>query len=218
MGTSILFHLAEAGVPALLLERGSLAGGSTSKAAGGVRAQFSDDLNIAIAQRSLELFGDFGRRPGADIDLHRVGYLFLLTTPEQVASFEAGIERQHAHGVPSRLLSPEEAAELSPLLRVDDVIAAAFSPDDGHCTPEAVVGGYAAGARALGARVALGCELQRIDVAGGEIRAVETSLGRVETPAVICAAGPWSAAVGELAGVELPVAPLRRQVLFTGPM
>jgi glycine/D-amino acid oxidase-like deaminating enzyme len=218
IGTSILFHLAEAGVPALLLERGSLAGGSTSKAAGGVRAQFSDDLNIAIAQRSLELFGAFGRRPGAEIDLHRVGYLFLLTKPEHVRAFETGMERQHAHGVPSRLLTPAEAVELCPLLQVDDVMAAAFSPDDGHCTPEAVVAGYATAARALGGQVALGCELRGIEITGGDVHAVETSRGRVETPAVICAAGPWSAAVGEMAGVELPVAPLRRQVLFTGPM
>ena len=218
MGTSILFHLAEAGVPALLVERDTLAAGSTSKAAGGVRAQFSDDLNIAIAQRSLQAFADFGRRPGWEIDLHRVGYLFLLTSAEDVESFERSIELQHGHGVPSRMISAAEAQRLSPLIEVGDVLAAAFSPEDGHCTPEAVVQGYAAGARALGARVEVACEVRGIELDGAGIAAVETSRGRIETGAVICTAGAWSADVARMAGVELPVTPLRRQVLFTGPM
>jgi sarcosine oxidase subunit beta len=89
IGTSIAFHLAEAGVTdVLLLDRGELGGGSTCRAAGGVRAQFSDELNIALGARSLAAFARFGERPGQEIDLHRVGYLFLLSTPEQVAAFE----------------------------------------------------------------------------------------------------------------------------------
>lgn len=91
MGASIAYHLAAAGVrDVLLLERDELAAGSTSKAAGGVRAQFSDELNIQLGARSLEAFGRFGEEIGYDIGLHRVGYLFLLSTPEEVASFEAG--------------------------------------------------------------------------------------------------------------------------------
>src|SRR3954467_15007716 len=88
MGTSAAFHLAEAGVEVILLERGQLAGGSTSRAAGGVRAQFSDAPNVLLAQRSLEAFRDFARRPGAEIDLHQVGYLFLLDRDEHVKQFE----------------------------------------------------------------------------------------------------------------------------------
>jgi sarcosine oxidase, subunit beta len=85
MGASIAFHLAEAGVrDVLLLERDELASGSTSRAAGGVRAQFSDELNIRIALRSLEAFRAFEERPGWDIGFHQVGYLFLLTRPEDV--------------------------------------------------------------------------------------------------------------------------------------
>src|SRR4051812_49881100 len=105
MGTSAAFHLAEAGVrDVVLLERGQLGEGSTSKAAGGVRAQFSDELNVRLGARSLEAFADFGRRPGAEIDLHRVGYLFVLTEPDDVATFERSIAMQNALGVPSRLL------------------------------------------------------------------------------------------------------------------
>jgi|1186.fasta_scaffold05791_1 sarcosine oxidase subunit beta len=218
MGCSILFHLAEAGTPAVLVERGTLAGGSTSKAAGGVRAQFSDELNIAIAQRSLDAFAEFDRRPGWEIGLHRVGYLFLLTSDEDVAHFERSLELQHRHGVPSRLITPAEAKRLCPLIEVGDVLAAAFSPADGHCTPEAVVQGYASAARRLGAHVQTGCELRGIEVRDGAVVAVDTSAGRIETEAVICAAGAWAGEVGRMAGVDLPVTALRRQVLFTGPM
>src|SRR5687768_7746744 len=110
IGTSIAFHLAEAGVEdVLLVERDQLGVGSTSKAAGGVRAQFSDDLNVRLGARSLEAFANFATRPGAEIDLHRVGYLFVLTSEEDVATFERSIAVQNAAGVPSRLIDPAEA-------------------------------------------------------------------------------------------------------------
>ncbi|AKN70738.1 sarcosine oxidase subunit beta [Streptomyces sp. PBH53] len=219
MGTSIAWHLARAGVrDVVLVERDELAAGSTSRAAGGVRAQFSDELNIQLGARSLEAFGRFEEEVGQDIGLHRVGYLFLLSTPEQVASFEAGVRLQNSLGVPSRLFSPQEARRLSPLIRTDGLLAAAYSPDDGHCTPEAVVHGYARAARAHGARILRHTEATGIELHGDTITAVSTTLGRIETGTVICAAGAWSRAVGAMAGVELPVRPLRRQIAVTAPV
>ncbi|MGW2488178.1 NAD(P)/FAD-dependent oxidoreductase [Streptomyces sp. NPDC001606] len=219
MGTSIAYHLARAGVPdVVLVERDDLAAGSTSKAAGGVRAQFSDELNIRLGARSLAAFARFERETGHDIGLHRVGYLFLLSTPEQVASFEAGVRLQNSLGVPSRLITPEEARRLSPLIRTDGLLAAAYSPDDGHCTPEAVVRGYATAARARGARILRRTEVTGIELRGTTITAVATTRGRIETGTVICAAGAWSRALGALVGVELPVRPLRRQIAVTEPV
>ncbi|MFI9833384.1 NAD(P)/FAD-dependent oxidoreductase [Streptomyces sp. NPDC051913] len=219
MGTSIAYHLAAAGVrDVVLVERDELASGSTSKAAGGVRAQFSDELNVQLGARSLAAFGRFREEIGYDIGLHRVGYLFLLSTPEDVASFEAGVRLQNALGVPSRMLTPKEARKLSPLIRTEGLLAAAYSPDDGHCTPEAVVHGYASAARALGARVLRRAEVTGIELHGDRITAVSTTLGRIATDTVICAAGPWSRAVGRMAGVELPVEPLRRQIAVTEPV
>ncbi|MFD4510118.1 NAD(P)/FAD-dependent oxidoreductase [Streptomyces sp. NPDC058457] len=219
MGTSIAWHLASAGVrDVVLVERDELAAGSTSKAAGGVRAQFSDELNIQLGARSLEAFARFGEEIGYDIGLHRVGYLFLLSTPEEVASFEAGVRLQNHLGVPSRMLTPKEAARLSPLITTDGLLAAAYSPDDGHCTPESVVHGYAAAARAHGARVLRHTEVTGIERDGGYLTAVHTTLGRIATDTVICAAGAWSRAVGAMAGVDLPVQPLRRQIAVTEPV
>jgi sarcosine oxidase, subunit beta len=219
IGASIAFHLAEAGTPeVLLLERDALASGSTARAAGGVRTQFSDELNIRIALRSIEAFMRFAERPGGEIDLHQVGYLFALTTPEQVDAFSAGIELQNRLGVPSRLLAPDEIGALNPLIRLDDVLAGAFCPLDGHATPEAVVQGYATAARTHGATIVTGCSVEDIEIEHGDVRAVLTSHGRVETDTVICAAGAWSRAVGAMVGFELDVTPLRRQVLVTEPV
>ncbi|TMQ94427.1 FAD-binding oxidoreductase [Actinomadura soli] len=219
MGTSIAFHLAEAGVRrVVLVERGELGSGSTCKAAGGVRAQFSDEVNIRLGARSLDAFARFGERPGQEIDLRRVGYLFLLSRPEDVAAFERGVALQNDLGVPSRMIPAAQARRLSPLIETDGLLAAAFSPDDGHCTPESVVLGYASGARRHGATILTHCEVAGIETDGGGIRAVGTSRGRIATSAVVCAAGAWSAAVGAMAGVELPVEPLRRQIVFTEPI
>jgi glycine/D-amino acid oxidase-like deaminating enzyme len=219
MGASTAFHLAEAGMTdVLLIERDALASGSTSRAAGGIRAQFSDELNIAIALRSLEAFDRFGERPGAEIDLHKVGYLFLLDREEDVRVFERSVALQNEHGVPSRLIDPAEAKRLSPLAALDGVLAATFCPIDGHASPEAVVQGYASGARAHGTEIATGCEVTSIELENGEIRAVGTSRGRVETSTVVCAAGVWSRALAALVGVDLPVQPYLREVGFTGPM
>jgi sarcosine oxidase, subunit beta len=219
IGVSIAFHLAEAGVgDVLVLERDVLGSGSTCKAAGGVRAQFSDPLNVQLGARSLSAFEQFRERPGQDIDLRQVGYLFLLDNVEDVAVFERAVSMQNDLGVDSRMVSAQEVAVLCPLVRTADLLAAAWSPRDGHCTPESVVLGYAAGARRHGARLLTGVDVVGVQTAAGAVSAVVTSRGTVRTDTVVCAAGAWSAQVGAMAGVDLPVTPYRRQILFTEPV
>ena len=219
MGTSIAFHLAEAGVTdVLLLERGHLGGGSTVKAAGGVRAQFSDPVNIALGMRGLDAFEDFPHRPGQVIDLHQPGYLFLLTDPDQVRVYEESVALQNRMGVPSRMLTAHEAKALSPAIDTTGVLAAAFHARDGYCSPESVVLGYATGARRHGATVLSGVGVSGVRVEDGQVVGVVTDRGEVRTGAVICAAGAWSKEVGAMVGVDLPVEPLRRQILITEPL
>ena len=216
-GTSIAFHLAEAGVDVCLLERDELASGSTSRAAGGVRAQFSDPLNIVLGLHSLEAFSNFHERPGAEIDFKQVGYLFLLDRPDDVTAFERGVELQNELGVPSRLLELGEVRERCPIAGLEGVLAATFCPLDGTANPEAAVAGYASGTRSHGGTVLTGCGVTAIEVDGGEIRAVETTEGRIETRTVVCCAGVWSPEVARMVGVELPVEPIFREVGFTSP-
>ncbi|MGH2885281.1 MAG: NAD(P)/FAD-dependent oxidoreductase, partial [Solirubrobacteraceae bacterium] len=215
MGTSAAFHLAEAGVGVVLIERAQLGSGSTRRAAGGVRTQFSDVLNIEIAKRSMDAFRDFGRRPGWEIALKQVGYLFVLTRESDVTAFQRSVALQNDCGLDSRIVTAEEARALCPMLAGDDILAGAFSPGDGHAAPEDVVQGYAVGTRAHGGHIEVGCEVLAINTSGTEIREVLTSHGPIRTNAVICAAGAWSRQCGAMVGVELPVSPLRRQILFT---
>jgi sarcosine oxidase, subunit beta len=215
IGTSAAFHLAEAGVDVVLLERGQLGSGSTARAAGGVRTQFSDALNVEIARRSLDAFRDFGRRPGWEIDLKQVGYLFVLSRESDVEEFQRSIALQNEYGLDSRILTAREVRELCPLVEGDDILAGAFSPSDGHATPEGVVQGYAFAARAHGAEIRVNCEVLDIKTSGHAITEVVTQQGSIRTSTVICAAGAWSRSCGGMVGVELPVTPLRRQVLFT---
>ena len=215
IGASAAFHLAEAGVDVVLVERAQLGSGSTRRAAGGVRTQFSDVLNIEIAKRSLDAFRDFGRRPGWEIALKQVGYLFVLTRESDVEAFESSVALQNERGLDSRMVTADEARALCPMLAGDDILAGAFSPGDGHAAPEDVVQGYATGTRAHGGHVEVGCEVLAINTAGGNVTEVVTSHGSIRTTAVICAAGAWSRRCGAMVGVELPVTPLRRQILFT---
>ena len=214
IGTSIAFHLGEAGVEdVLLLDRAELGSGSTGKGAGGVRAMFSDELNVRMGIRSLEAWAAFGERPGWEVDFAKVGYLFLLDTEADVDAFSESVALQNRLGLPSRMVSTDEAAALSPLAGLDGVLAGAFCPMAGHLTPDGAVQGYASAARAHGVRI----ETDR-SVTAIEAGAVMTASGRVEAECVICAAGPWSAEIGRMAGVELPVTPERRRIAFTGPM
>ena len=219
MGASAAFHLAEAGVSdVLLLESGDIAGGSTTKSAGGVRAQFSDRVNIELGARSLLAFERFGQRPGAEIDLKQVGYLFLHTDPAGLAAAEQAVALQNSMGIPTALLTADEAWRLSPGVVTDDVLGATFHARDGFCTPEAVVQGYVRGARAMGAQVRAGTAVTGVETSGGEITGVRTDAGTVRTSAVICAAGAWSRGLAAMAGVDLPVEPLKRQIVVSEPL
>jgi len=218
LGVSAAYRLAEAGVDVLLVEAREPGAGSTIKAAGGVRAQFSDDVNIALAARSLAAFASFEADLGQAIDLHTVGYLFLLSTAEDVAHFERSVDRQNALGVPSVMLDVEEALALSPYVVGDGLLGAAFHAGDGHCDPASVVAGYLRGARRHGARLCAGTAVTGMQRSGDRVTAVETTAGTVRCDGVVVAAGAWAAQVGGWAGVRLPVTPLRRQVLVTEPV
>jgi sarcosine oxidase subunit beta len=183
-----------------------------------VRAQFSDAVNIELGLRSLRTFEAFADEFGQEIDLHQVGYLFLLDRPEHVSLFENSVALQNELGVPSRMLEVAEAARLSPLVSTDGLLAAAYSPTDGHCTPESVVLGYATAARAAGARLLRGTTVQAIEREGDAINTVVTDRGRIRTGVVVCAAGAWSREVGAMAGVDLPVTPERREIVVTEPV
>jgi sarcosine oxidase, subunit beta len=205
MGASVAWHLRELGVSDIvLLERDSLAAGSTSRSAGGIRTQFSDELNIRIALRSLE---EFEQMEG--IELRQYGYLFLLDRPEDVAAFQDALALQHRLGVPSRELSIDEALGIVPQLNAEGLLSATFCELDGYASPESVVQWYA-----RGIEVRQGCEVTGIRVEDGRIAGVETTKGDFTCGTVVCCAGKWSNEIAAMAGFELPVEGEQRHMWF----
>jgi glycine/D-amino acid oxidase-like deaminating enzyme len=218
MGVSTALHLARAGVGNILvIERSLLGSGSSAKPLGGVRATFSDPGNILLAQRSLEAYERFEAEFGVDIGLRQVGYLFLCRTENDLVAVESSTELQNSLGGSSEMVSPGRAAQLNPFLDPAVLLGASFSPRDGYAEPAQVVRGYAGAARSLGVVFSEHTEVTGIDTKDGRVTAVHTSRGAVRTDSVICTAGAWSQRIGEMAGVLLPVVPVRRQIGFTGP-
>lgn len=220
MGTSTAHHLALKGCKnVLLLERESFFGiQATGKCAGGIRYQFGTEINVRLSLLSLPMLDRFEEELGQPIDLRYCGYLFLLTRPEDVAAFRAQVEMQHGWGVMTRWLEPEEIAQMAPLINLEGVLAGTFHERDGLADPNSVVQGYVSGARRLGARLLNDVEVTGIEVESGRVRGVVTNRGKVSAPTIVNAAGPWAGVVGRMAGVDIPIVPIRRQIVVTGPI
>lgn len=217
MGASTAYHLAQRGcTDIVLIERQPFFGmGATGKCAGGIRYQFSTEINIRLSLLSLPMFERFEAELGQPIGLRRDGYLFLLTNEEDVAAFRRNVALQHSLGVPTEWLDGDEVRRRVPLLAADDVLAGTFHAGDGLADPNSVVMGYISAARRLGVRAFTGVEVTDIVAAQGRITGVVTNRGEIACEGVVNAAGPWSARVSEMAGISLPVTPLRRQMLTT---
>jgi glycine/D-amino acid oxidase-like deaminating enzyme len=216
-GCALAYQLAKRKVDVLLLERETLGSQSTGKCAGGVRQQFSNEANVRLQRLSVQLMQGFEQETGHPADFRQIGYLFVLTQPQHVEDFRHNMEMWHRVGVTeARWVDAAEAARMVPVLNVEDVLGCTFCPSDGIASPADVTTGYAEGARRLGARLKEGVEVTGIDVAGGRVQGVRTSAGDIATRLVFNCAGAWSASIGRMAGLEIPVLPYRRHIAVTG--
>lgn len=236
IGASIAAHLGErlgrrgggggsvgrpaSGRPAVVVfERDDALGtGSTAKAAGGVRLQFTTAANVAFSRYSIEEIRRFEERTGVDPEFHQDGYLFLLNREADLARFTETARRQRSLGAPVEVISPEEAERILPGIRTDDLVGATFCAEDGVATPAALVAGYAALARRHGVALRRGAEVtEAAPRRGGGFRF--TAGGEAwEADWLVNAAGPWAAEVGRLLGAPIPVSPVRRQFFVTAPL
>ena len=220
MGASTAYHLAARGQGnILLLEKESFFGqGATGRCAGGVRYQFATEVNIRLSLESLPMLERFEDEIGQPIDYRQCGYLMLLTRPEDLAIFEANVALQNRLGVATEWLSGDEIRRWLPMMRLEDVLAGTFNPKDGLVDPNGVVMGYVQAARRLGVQAETGVEVTGIQVEAGRVVGVKTNKGTVETRVVVNAAGPWAGLIGQMAEVDIPIIPLRRQMLTTTPL
>jgi len=219
MGASVAYYLSRLGqTNVILLEREDQLGtGSTGRNAGGVRHQFSHQANVRLSIESIHLFEEFAEVIGSPIDFHQDGYLFLLAEAAHVEAFRLAVTMQRALGVAVDWLSPDEAATLAPGVGVDGIRAATFCSRDGICDPNGVTMGLASAARRAGVEVRRGCEVTGIRMDGSRVAGVETTTGPIATRTVVNATGAWAAAIGMMADVALPVAPLRRHIFIAAP-
>jgi len=216
IGASIAYHLGRRGVrDVVVLERDAVGAGSTSKAAGGIRVQFSTRVEIEFSLRGVEFFKRFEDEMGVPCDFHQEGYLFVVTDEPTLARFRTNVALQRSLGADVRVITPDDARALVPALNVDDVLAAVWGPTDGYASPNDVVQAYAARARAHGVRILEGTPVTGIRLESGRVAGVETPAGRIATRLVVNAAGPWAPLVGRMAGLELPVDPRRRHIFVT---
>ena len=220
IGASIAAHLAERKVGRVVVfeREDALGTGSTAKAAGGVRLQFTTAANVALSRYSIEEIRNFKERTGVDADFTQDGYLFLLDSEADLARFTETAKAQRALGAPVEVITPEEARRILPGIKIGDLVGATFCAEDGVATPAALVAGYAALARRGGVELRRGCEVTAASVADGGGFSFVAGGERWECAWLVNAAGPWAAQVGALLGVGVPVSPVRRQFFTTEPL
>ncbi len=218
IGASIAYYLTskKAG-RVVLFEKGQLGEGSTSRSAGGIRTQFSTEINIRFSLESLKIFERFKEEFGIDPEFKRIGYLFLATTQREREVFKENVKLQKRFGIPAELLDAQEIEKRWPCLRTDDILGGTFCAWDGYGGPSEVLSGFASGAKRGGTRIYEGVEVTGIIIEGGKVTGVRTKEGEISTSIVVNAGGPYASLIGKMAGVEVPVKPLRRQIFITAP-
>jgi sarcosine oxidase subunit beta len=220
VGSSIAFHLTEAGCKnVLIVERETRQGlGSTGKSMGGVRAQFATEVNIRMSIYSIPFFARFEEATGHPSGYKPHGYLFMATNDWHMNYLRKNCARQKALGLKNvELLSPDDIRAVLPQLRSDDIVGGSLCPTDGFVDPDSVMTGFMARAIDRGAELWRGTEVTGIYTDHASVSGVLTTKGGVSAPVVVNAGGPWAAGIARMAGVELPVQPLRRMLIPTEP-
>ncbi len=220
VGSSIAWHLTDGGCrDVLVIERETQQGkGSTGKSMGGVRAQFATPVNIRMSLYSIPFFRAFEERMDHPSGYRGQGYLFVASSARHMQYLRANFERQVALGLKTaQLLSSEDVIRMAPQLRSDDIAGGSFCSTDGFVDPYSVMKGFMLRAADRGARLWRGVEVTGVDIDSSGVAAVRTSNGDVTTRTVVNAAGAWAAQIAELAGIGLPVEPLRRMLVPTEP-
>ena len=219
VGCSIAFHLARRGVRSVaIVEREHVPGsGSTSKANGGIRAQFTTKVNVEMSLRSMEILDALAPEIGEPPVYRKAGYLFLTASAARLAAMERAVAFQKSLGVTVELLDRNDALGLAPFVEGSDLVGGTFGARDGFIDPGALSAFFLREATGAGVELACGAEVLAIDWTQAGTFVVTTAQGKREAGIVVNAAGAWSAGIAALAGVELPVEPVRRHLLMTGP-
>ena len=221
MGASAAYHLARRGWRDVhVVDRSAAAGGgSTSRATGGFRAQFGTAVNVRMSLLARDALRRFPEEIGCDPGYVKAGYLWLARSEPEREALRAALHVQHESGLPEATeVGPAEILGLNPAVDLGGILSGTYCPSDGFLSPLAILNGYLDASARLGVSVHWGAEVTGMKRGGeGRITQVETSSGTISVDVVVNAAGPWAGSVAAIAGVPLPVTPLRRQAAATIP-
>jgi sarcosine oxidase subunit beta len=226
MGLALAYNLAAAGGKRIVvLDAHYLAWGASGRNGGGVRQQWSTEMNIRLMQESLEICAGFAHDMGINIWMRQGGYLFLARTEATRARLESSISLQNRCDVPTRMVDLREVRDLVPELDTEardgdapPFAGACFNPTDAIVFPWPFMWGYARAAQKRGVAIHTATEVTAIDRRASGDFALRTSKGTLVAARVVNAAGAWSPAVARLAGVELPDWPERHEIMSTEPL
>jgi sarcosine oxidase subunit beta len=220
MGLSVAYHLArDHGLQRIVvLDASYLCGGASGRNGGGVRAQWSSELNIVLMQESLQLLREFAERHRINTWFRPGGYLFLARSDERAEELRKNVALQNEHGVASKLVDSGAIGELVPQLSCDGVVAASYNESDAIVFPWPFVWGYAESAQRLGVSVRPFTRVVDIERKGRTITGVLTERGRIATSVVVNACGAYSPTIAKMVDVLLPTHPHRHEICSTEPL
>ncbi len=214
MGCGILYNLAERGVTdTVLLERDVLGSGSTGRSQAILRMHYSNEVTTRLAWDSLAIFKDFHEITGMPSGYTKTGY-FVIVGPEDRDAMLDNVAMQRAAGVDTSIVTAEDVQEIAPMVRTYDGESFAYEPESGYADPYSVTTGYANAARDRGARILSESPAVGIEISANRVTAVLTENERIETPVAVVAAGPWSGPLLASIGVDVPLRPIRHQVIM----
>lgn len=194
---------------------------STPRASGGCRVQFTCPENIELSKSSIEFIKSFPQNMAIgettpDVGWVEGGYLFVVP-PEHVAALEANVKLQNALGCEVNLLTPRELKAKFPSMNVDDLGAGAHSPGDGWCDPNSLLWGFRRKAASQGV-IFLKARVTAMQVDSSKVKSVRLDDGsEVAADNFVNAAGAWSGEVAAMAGMNLPIAPMKRYEHYFTP-
>ena len=218
-GCSIAYHLTKMGwQDVVLLERHELTAGSTWHSAGLV-GQLRSDANLTrMMYYSTDLYRQLKEETGVDTGWREVGGIRLASSPERLEDIKRMVGMARSFDMPMEMISPQEAYDLFPLMSLNGVVGAAYTPNDGVIDPTGLTNALAAGAKNRGAAFFQDTDVEEIVVTKGQVSEVVTSRGRIKTEIVVNAAGQWGGEVGKMVGLNLPVVPMAHLYIITKPI
>ncbi|MCG8539709.1 MAG: FAD-binding oxidoreductase [Clostridia bacterium] len=217
-GVAIAYNLAKKGVKNVaVIEKSYLASGATGRCGAGIRQQWGTKMNCKMAKFSCEFFENAKEelKYEGDIEFKQGGYLILSSTEKEHEQFKKNIVLQNSLGIPSRLLTLEEAKEIVPFLNTDGLVSATFCQKDGHLNPFHTTEAFAKAAERLGVEIYRYTEVKDIIIEHGKVKGIRTDKGDISTNIVVNAAGGHAQVVAKMAGVDIPVYSERHQILVT---